>query len=372
MKNKIFECKFIVCFLWVLLGIPNVVFSQEKTFSSDSLISDSSKVFKALPVIYYTPETGFALEAFAYYSFKLKNAERASNARLFATYTQMKQYMFILPVQLYTNNEGFFINSYNDFRYFPEFFYGLGNETTEKERTLYEFKAFQTQNKILRKMKSNSYAGIHMQYQHFDVHFDTEDSLWTQDVKMLGTDYFKHVIVGGVYMYDSRDHILAPRKGMFLETMINYGLGEADGSRTRFWQMMVDVRKYFSPNERNVIATHGLFQTCSGDVPFRILPSLGGPLIHRGYYMGRFRDKHATLLQAEWRYSFPKKWGFTVFSSVGKVSNTFKELNLNGLHPALGTGLRYRMSQRDQTTIRLDYSKTPDSQGIYLYFAEAF
>jgi len=372
MKHKIFKSKFIVCFLWLLIGIPNTVFSNEKTILTDSIPSDSTKVFKALPVVYYTPETGFALEAFAYYSFKLKNAERASNARFFATYTQMKQYMFILPVQLYTNSERYFINSNNDFRYFPEFFYGLGNETKEKERTRYEFKAFQTQNKILRKMKSKSYAGINIQYQQFDVNFDPSDSLWIQDVRILGTDYFKHGIVGGVYMYDSRDHILAPRKGLFLEAMINYGFGDADEFRTRFWQLMVDVRKYFSLNERNVIATQGLFQTCMGDVPFRVLPSLGGPLLHRGYYMGRFRDKHATLLQAEWRHSFPKKWGFTVFSSIGKVSNTFKEINLSGLHPALGTGLRYRMSKRDQTTIRLDYSKTPDSQGVYLYFAEAF
>lgn len=349
-----------------------MAFSQSESAPLDSTENEEGKVFKALPVVYYTPETGFALEAFAYYTFKLKNAERASNVRLFATYTQMKQYMFILPAQLYTNDEKYFINSYNDFRYFPEYFYGIGNKTKEEERIQYEFQALQSQNKILRKLKNHSYAGLNIQYQGFDVDFEKKDSLWIEGDKMIGTDYFLHLIFGGVFMFDSRDHILAPKKGLFFEATINRGMGVADGNSTRFWQTMLDFRKYFSLNERNVIATQTLLQTCSGDVPFRVLPFLGGPLIHRGFYMGRFRDKHAALLQVEWRHSFPNRFGFTVFSSTGQVSNSISDVGRNRLHTAIGTGLRYKMSKKDQTTIRLDYSKTFDSQGIYLYFAEAF
>jgi hypothetical protein len=357
---------------FVLIGSPLVTFAQNDSTSSDTVISKSNEGFKALPVVYYTPETGFALEAFAYYTFKLKNAERASNVRLFATYTQMKQYMFILPAQLYTNDEKYFINSYNDFRYFPEYFYGLGNNTKETERVQYDFQALQSQNKILRKIKSYSYAGLNIQYQGFSVDFKGQDSLWIQNDRLIGTDFFRHFIIGGVFMLDSRDHILAPKKGLFFEATINRGRGIADGNSTRFWQIILDFRKYFPLNERNVIATQALFQSCYGDVPFRVLPYLGGPHIHRGFYMGRFRDKHAGLLQLEWRHSFPNRIGFTFFSSTGQVAHSLKDIHLNRLHTALGAGLRFKISKKDQTTIRLDYSKTLDSQGVYLYFAEAF
>jgi hypothetical protein len=354
----------------LILSIALLGFWVKPLYSEER--KDSINIIKALPVVYYTPETGFAAEAFAFYSFHLGKDSRKSNIRFFATYTQLKQYLFILPFQIYTNKEKYFIHSYNEYRFFPEYFYGIGNNTKSNIRTNYDFGAIHSQHKILKKILKNTYAGPHLLYQKFDVDFNKNDSLFLVHENIIGKENFSHFLGGIALMHDSRDHILFPQKGIFIEILCNYGIGQADGNKNSFGTSALDFRKYFRIKKRNVLASNILLQSSVGNVPFRIMPSLGGALNHRGYYMGRFRDQNSMLFQLEWRHSFPRKFGVALGSSLGNVGNTPTALFKNKLHPALGMGLRYKLSKNDETNIRFDVYITPDSHGFYLYFAEAF
>jgi outer membrane translocation and assembly module TamA len=94
--------------------------------------------------------------------------------------------------------------------------------------------------------------------------------------------------------------------------------------------------------------------------------------MHRGYYFGRFRDKHLVFTQAEVRKHLFWRIGAAAFGSIGRVYEDFDTILLRKYHPAAGGGLRFKLSKKTEANIRLDIAVTPDSKGFYIYFAEAF
>jgi len=143
--------------LFLILCLDELAYSQED--------ENDSTVFKALPLAYYTPETRIALEAFAFYSYFSNGSRRKSNIRLFATYTQNRQYMLIIPWQIYTADDKYFLNGSLDYRKFPEYYYGIGNDTRETNRSLYEFSAFTINSKSYIKLENDTYMGLSLQGQ---------------------------------------------------------------------------------------------------------------------------------------------------------------------------------------------------------------
>jgi hemolysin activation/secretion protein len=173
-------------------------------------------------------------------------------------------------------------------------------------------------------------------------------------------------------LWDTRDRTLSPTTGRYLELTSLFALAEVDMSGTSFSIISLDARTYKRIGDHTTWANQLVIQTSFGDVPFRELPALGGPYLHRGYYQGRFRDKNLFLFQSELRCDITNRWGLAAFVSAGRVGTTFMDKLLGNIHPAVGSGIRFKIDKEDQTTIRLDYSITPDSRGFYLFFAEAF
>ncbi|MGF1639229.1 MAG: BamA/TamA family outer membrane protein [Cyclobacteriaceae bacterium] len=352
--------------LWVfsLMTFPFVAAAQ-----SDST---DTKVFKAYPLAYYTPETRIAYELFAFYSFYAQEAERKSNIRFFATYTQNKQYLFILPWQIYTKKERQFHNGRVDYRFFPEYYYGIGNDTRESNRELYDFNALTIQSKNLFKIDHQTYFGISSQIQSLGTMLSPDLDLFDDVTDMAGRNGFNYFAAGPSFMWDLRDHILCPSQGSFLEFNMLVGQGMAGDHELKFTMLQFDYRKYLQISPKITWANQFVAHFTMGDVPFRALPTLGGPYLHRGYYQGRFRDKHMMIYQSEYRQHVAGRFGFVAFASAGRVYNGLDKQILQNIHPAAGAGLRFKISKNDQTNIRVDYSVTPDSKGLYIYFAEAF
>ncbi len=173
-------------------------------------------------------------------------------------------------------------------------------------------------------------------------------------------------------MWDRRDHILSPSSGSFLEFTPVFGLGKADQSPIYFGLVTLDIRDYWKLGENSTWANQFVAQFSMGSVPYRVLPTLGGPLLHRGYYQGRFRDSQLMLVQSEFRQHVIGRFGFVLFGSTGRVYPDIRTALLQNMHLAAGGGIRVRVSKNDRTNVRFDYSITPDSTGFYIYFAESF
>lgn len=347
-----------------------VVTSCDETLGQDN--KNDSTVFKVLPLAYYTPETRIAFEAFAFYSFYSEGSQRKSNIRLFATYTQNRQYLFILPWQIYSSGDKYFLNGSLDYRKFPEYFYGLGNDTRETNRALYEFSAITLINKSYIKLENDTYLGFSLHGQWLTPDFPEGETIFEEINPGNGGNGYSYLSLGPSFMWDRRDHILSPSSGSFLEFTPAFGLGKADQNSIYFGTALLDVRDYWKLGENTTWANQFVAQFSMGNVPYRVLPTLGGPLLHRGYYQGRFRDNHLMLLQSELRQHVIGRFGFVVFGSMGRVYPDIRTDLLKNSHLAAGGGLRLRVSKNDRTNVRFDYSLTPDSSGFYIYFAESF
>jgi outer membrane protein assembly factor BamA len=74
------------------------------------------------------------------------------------------------------------------------------------------------------------------------------------------------------------------------------------------------------------------------EIPFFMLPALGGGSDLRGFDSWRFRDRDSLLLQAEWRIMVNRYLDTAVFYDAGTVAKRFSDLDLHGMKSDFGFG----------------------------------
>lgn len=75
-------------------------------------------------------------------------------------------------------------------------------------------------------------------------------------------------------------------------------------------------------------------------VPFFLMPTLGGSNYLRAYPSYRFRDRHAMLLKAEYRWAVHKMVDLAGVYEVGKVAPEVSGLKLKNMAESIGAGIR--------------------------------
>lgn len=109
--------------------------------------------------------------------------------------------------------------------------------------------------------------------------------------------------------------------------------------------------------------------THAGDdrqVPFFMLPALGGGSSMRGFASWRFRDRNSVLWQAEWRVLANRFLDMALFVDAGKV--TARAADLNDFHDMKKDyGLGFRLHGPLATPLRIELAKS--NEGLALVFA---
>jgi hypothetical protein len=121
---------------------------------------------------------------------------------------------------------------------------------------------------------------------------------------------------------------------------------DLDNNLYSFQRAEVDLRQYISLlRNRRILALRGLVSMSDADagaqVPFYYQRSLGGPDDLRGFHRSRFRDTHALLLQAEYRWEIFTAVDGAIFYDTGKVASRVEDLNLRDLESDYGIGFRF-------------------------------
>lgn len=118
-----------------------------------------------------------------------------------------------------------------------------------------------------------------------------------------------------------------------------------------------------------VISLHGradtTFRKDDQQVPFFMLPSLGGGSSLRGFTSWRFRDRNSLLLQAEWRIMVNRFIDTAVFYDAGKVTARTSDLDLKGLKSDYGFGVRFHGPI--STPLRVEVARS--NEGLVFVFA---
>lgn len=121
---------------------------------------------------------------------------------------------------------------------------------------------------------------------------------------------------------------------------------DLDDNLYSFQRAEVDLRQYISLlRNRRILALRGLVSLSDADagaqVPFYYQRSLGGPDDLRGFHRSRFRDTHALLLQAEYRWEIFTAVDGAIFYDAGKVASRLEDVTLRDLESDYGIGFRF-------------------------------
>ncbi len=355
--------------LFCIIGLLNSAFAQPTHSCKDSC---AEKTNKLLPIAFFTPETKVGVGGLFYKVFGSSNCDSSGQKSILQTYltvTQNKQYALENDWRLFAKNERFMFSGGLDYTRFPEFFFGIGNNTSRAMKELYSFDLIKLATKNQKKIGENWYFGISNELQYlFSVEKKTNGMM--EDEKVKGTNGYIMNGLGLTLTFDKRNNVLNTTKGSFWEVSGN-SFHWVLGSEFNFSRFIFDARKYYTFGKISVGA-QAYFQLNEGIVPFRALPVLGGASNMRGFYRGRFRDNNMTLVQTEMRMPLFWRIGLAAFTGIGQVASRLNEFRTNEFKYNVGTGLRYVINKNDNVNIRFDVGFTDEGYGFYVVFAEAF
>lgn len=374
-------------FILLSLGINVIATAQEneniikkivkKVFSSE-VDSSRGASFMALPAVAYAQETGFEYGVASSYNFYLDKENlnsKTSNITLIGTLTTKSQKKINLTSDIWTKNNEYHIITDIRLRDWPFNFYGIGNDTWEKDEDYLDQTLYRIKVDVEKNIAPKLYIGVNANYDHFKFS-DVHTGGIFEDNTILGKTGGQFLALGVSALYDSRDVTTYSTKGLYSRFKYAYapnffGKDNFVGSLTE-----VDVRGFVPIASPLTLAIQGIYRGSFGNnTPFYVMRDLGGDMMMRGYYLGRYKDKNYLASQAELRYRFHPRFGIAGFYGAG---STFSKDNNIRLVPSYGAGARYFFSLEHGSSIRFDYAygekraNEGRQSGFYLSISEAF
>jgi AAA family ATP:ADP antiporter len=149
----------------------------------------------------------------------------------------------------------------------------------------------------------------------------------------------------------------------------------SSGGRNSFRRVDAEVDQFVPVLRENwVIALRAATSTTAtpggNDVPYFLMPDLGGSHTLRGYQSWRFRDRNRLLLSGEYRWTAGPFVDMALFVDAGKVADTFSGLDLHDLKTSHGIG--FTLHTFDRTVTRIELARTRDGMGLSFSFSPSF
>jgi outer membrane protein assembly factor BamA len=346
----------------------------------DSVARVPGNTLVPLPVVFYQPETGIGFGAVVSYYFRLSQAataaqgiSRPSTVSVIGIYTAKKQIITSLGGELYLGREGR-TRLLGDVGYvkFPTKFWGIGNNTPDEDEEDYTPETVSALLDLQREVFPGWFLGGTVQAAYRKLTEVEEDGQLAGGT-VPGAEDGGIVGLGLVVTRDTRDNIVFPRRGGLhrLSATLYDGVF---GSDYDFGLYALDLRGYLPLFTSHVLALRALGMASSGAPPFDLYPELGGDVLLRGYFQGRFRDRQLMAFQGEYRAPLVWRMGIAWFFEVGQVASTFGEFDFDRFKLSAGGGLRFQLSRQEGLNVRADYGWGFDvgSGGFYLSIGEAF
>jgi outer membrane protein assembly factor BamA len=326
-----------------------------------------------LPVIFYTPETELAGGVSAMRYFRPEGTSiDARPSKIWATFilTQRSQYIADLFNEFYVSDEKYLVVGGISYVKFPDKFYGIGPDTPDSLVEDYTPKTLGVYVRAQQRIVYSFNLGLLYHFANAQISETTPGGLLDSGV-IPGSEGGIVSGVGATLNWDSRDNLFYPTSGGFHAVSVSV-YGGALGSDYDFGKYVIDLRKYASLHPLIVLAVQGVLNSSSGIVPFNYLGQLGGQNILRGYYQGRYRDRHAVFGQVELRTMVWWRLGAAVFAGAGNVAKSLNEFDRDYIRYSGGFGLRYLFDKNEGLNIRLDFGYGEDTSGMYITAQEAF
>lgn len=324
-----------------------------------------------IPVLYYSPQTSwaFGISGSKYFIESQKDG-KVSSLHGMLVYTRNEQFVASILPKFYLNNNSVFFSGSISYEKFPTRFWGIGNNNKVDNFERYTPAIFNTQFTVQKSITKNVLLGGQFWYRNERL-LSENSEIDLVNSNIDGYETYSILGLGAVATYDTRNFQYYPDKGEFVKFSF-IAASELVGSDYEFVRTRLDARKYYALTGKTILAAQFWSDNVFGDQPFQILPKIGGLDVMRGYFNGRFRDKHAHALQFELRQHMWKQLYGTLFMNAGKVSNTYLSNFFANYHYAGGGGFRYRINSA-RVHLRFDVALNKEGNTEFYFTAsEAF
>ena len=371
--------------------------------------------FMALPYPSYSPETSWQFGITGVWYFHTsKNSTQFSDLNFDMGYTLNRQWYVNANSRIYFNTSTrWYLDTYLSVKHYPDLFFGTTNDID----SVYNPAIRYTSNFIDIQARPSFYiskhwlvgANIRLRYEnsiisqqstvnsqqklipngdHRPLTVDRRQinsSLLTPNSSLyngFGENLF--LGIGASIFYDTRSNNYYPLNGLFFKTTITYYQQFAltdtrqTNKQTNNFQLstfnfQLDLRQYIPLYKELILAWNFRSEIAVGNnVPFQLLPTIGGQDLVRGIRQNKFKDNTLFALQAELRIPI---WRFLKGAVFGSIGDVYNYNNWQWVTPKIGYGVGLRACiHQAKTNIRFDVARQNYSNDWSFYFTvkEAF
>ena len=250
---------------------------------------------------------------------------------------------------------------------FPSDFWGIGYEMGDNDDNKSDMKRWQAQAEasFLFRVADNFYVGPMAAYDYvIGKQIERPELLQGMD------KHTWNVGVGVSLVYDNRDNLTNPHRGIYLNLKQMFR-PKFMGNDYAFSTTHFRFDAYQRLGKGTILAEDFGANLNFGNPSWGMMAELGGTSSMRGYYEGRYRDKHSLEATVELRQHVWKRNGIVVWAGAGTVFPKFSALRIRQILPNAGVG--YRWEFKKNVNVRLDYGFGKSGQSGFLFnINEAF
>lgn len=343
-------------------------------FGADGEFDETKAIdMSYLPTAYYTPEKKFGVGLLMVGLYKTDNAspEEQPSSLVLNSFVSMNNSYGVEVENMTFFNQGkqrllLELELHNE----ASVYYGQGIEQGDLDSNHHEFEEqlFSFKPRWMTEVADNYFIGVGADLIYASAGklelVETETPVDSADI--LPNNFSSGVVITSIY--DSRDYRLNATKGWLFQ--IDAGLYHNNQSSS-FSTYNIELANYidlgsFAPG---LIAWQVQGHFTDGDVPWNMLPDLGGSNAMRGYIKGRYRDEQMMMGQVEYRLPIFQRYGMVFWGAVGSVAPHVSDLT-EELLTSYGTGFRFNI--KDNINLRFDVGVGENETNFYLNVNEVF
>ena len=250
---------------------------------------------------------------------------------------------------------------------FPCDYWGMGYDMGNDDSNKSEMKRWQARIKgsFLFHLGSNFYIGPMVSYDYVIGKNVERPEL------LNGMDrHTWNLGAGFSAVYDSRDVLTYPHQGLYIN-LTQCFRPRFMGNDYAFSTTELQVDAYQKVWKGAILAEDFRTMLNFGNPSWGMMALLGNSNSMRGYYEGRYRDKHKMEAHVELRQHIWKRNSLTIWVGAGTVFSKFS--NIRSRHILPNYGLGYRWEFKKNVNVRLDYGFGKAGQSGFLFsINEAF
>lgn len=357
---------------WFVLFVGSLPIARGQTPSTVDSVQNEHLIYP-IPIAYWSPETKLAGGLTVYYtrrSFDSDHLRRTNTFGVSGIYTQKKQVIVAASFDRYWRDETYRLSGSVSYSKYPDFFYGIGPASSIKDEEPYTSQIVSVFVNGQKRVRPSWYLGVIVDWDHSRI-VEAEDGGLLDRRAVTGSGRGTASGLGVTLLWDTRSSNIFPTDGHYraVHSSLFSPLTLSDYT---YLSAVVDLRQYTSVFGNHVVAAQLYAKIIHGDPPFYKMAMMGGSRLMRGYYPGRYRDRNLVALQAEYRMPLFWRLGLVSFLGFGDVAHRVTEFRWSHLKYSTGFGLRFVLSKKDHTNIRLDLAYGRNSAYPAISIGEAF